>query len=138
MALSTRSEVDHSDALPSGVWQVSDVVEDEALARTLSSGLKLWTMGRQVLPSLGLAWTNCVNQRLFLSKQPATVTMRVPEDVPRSPGLPSLQAGEGLTSQLRSIQAGCILLPRRNPYAVLPGLEANTQHLSLNWCAALC
>ena len=87
------------------------MVEDEALARTLSSGLRLWTAGRQVLPSLGLAWTNCANQRLFLSKHPATVTMRVPEDVPRSPGLPVLQAGEGLTSQLRSIQAGCGVCP---------------------------
>lgn len=100
------------------------MVEDEALARTLSSGLELWTMGRQVLPSLGLAWTNCVNQRLFLSKQPATVTMRVPEDVPRSPGLPILQAGEGLTSQLRGIQAGCAVLPQGIMSAVLPCLEA--------------
>ena len=108
-----QSQPSLSDALPSA-WQVSDVVEDEALARALSSGLKLWTMGRQVLPSLGLAWTNCVNQRLFLSKQPATVTMRVPEDVPRGPGLPTLQVGEGLTSQLRSIQAGCAVLPGRS------------------------
>ncbi len=119
-----QSDPNLSDSLPSGMWQVSDVVEDEALARTLSSGLKLWTMGRQVLPSLGLAWTNCVNQRLFLSKQPATVTMRVPEDVPRSPGLPILQAGEGLTSQLRGIQAGCAVLPQGIMSAVLPCLEA--------------
>lgn len=33
-----------------------------------TAGLDLWTSGRRVLPALGLAWTNCVNQRLFLAR----------------------------------------------------------------------
>ena len=26
------------------------------------------TSGREVLPALGLAWANCINQRLFVSR----------------------------------------------------------------------
>lgn len=33
-----------------------------------TGALDLMTSGREVLPALGLAWANCVNQRLFLAR----------------------------------------------------------------------
>jgi hypothetical protein len=33
-----------------------------------TAGLALWSDGRQVLPALGLAWSSCVGQRLFLAR----------------------------------------------------------------------
>ncbi len=33
-----------------------------------TGGLDLMTSGREVLPALGLAWANCVNQRIFLAR----------------------------------------------------------------------
>ena len=33
-----------------------------------TGGLSLITSGREVLPALGLAWANCINQRLFLAR----------------------------------------------------------------------
>jgi hypothetical protein len=33
-----------------------------------TAGLTLWSDGRQVLPALGLAWSSCVGQRLFLAR----------------------------------------------------------------------
>lgn len=33
-----------------------------------TAGLALWSDGRQVLPALGLAWSSCIGQRLFLAR----------------------------------------------------------------------
>ena len=33
-----------------------------------TGGLRLMSLGREVVPALGLAWANCVNTRIFLSK----------------------------------------------------------------------
>ena len=35
-----------------------------------ASGMKLQSSGREVAPALGLAWSNCVTTRIFLSKAP--------------------------------------------------------------------
>lgn len=35
---------------------------------------QLWTSGRQVAPALGIAWANCVNTRLFVSRRNAGTT----------------------------------------------------------------
>lgn len=35
----------------------------------MSSAQPLTSSGRQVLPALGLAWSNCVNTRLFVSRE---------------------------------------------------------------------
>ncbi|PKA49457.1 DNA repair protein XRCC3 like [Apostasia shenzhenica] len=53
--------------------QVVDVV-DGARDTRVGNYLNLWTSGRKVWPALGLAWANCVNMRLFLS--------RIAEEVP--------------------------------------------------------
>ena len=34
-----------------------------------TGGLRLVTSGREVQPALGLAWANCVNHRVFLSRE---------------------------------------------------------------------
>jgi hypothetical protein len=33
-----------------------------------TGGLRLVTSGREVQPALGLAWANCINHRVFLSR----------------------------------------------------------------------
>ena len=33
-----------------------------------TGGLRMVTSGREVQPALGLAWANCVNHRVFLSR----------------------------------------------------------------------
>lgn len=33
-----------------------------------NGGLRLMSSGREVLPALGLAWANCINSRVFLSR----------------------------------------------------------------------
>jgi DNA-repair protein XRCC3 len=51
--------------------QVSDVVGSvDAKADQVGhmAGLQLGWSGRHMLPALGLAWSNCVNSRLFLSR----------------------------------------------------------------------
>jgi hypothetical protein len=45
-----------------------------------TAGLSLCSDGRQVLPALGLAWSSCIGQRLFLARvqrpDPAGGTLR--------------------------------------------------------------
>ena len=51
---------------------VSTVVRDSSsggVAAGHTAGLTLCTSGREVIPALGLAWANCVNTRVFLSKE---------------------------------------------------------------------
>ena len=50
--------------------QVSDAISDKQQDTGCShtAGLQLWTSGREVIPALGLAWANCINTRLFLSR----------------------------------------------------------------------
>ncbi|PSC72908.1 DNA repair XRCC3-like protein [Micractinium conductrix] len=65
------------------VNQVVDAVTDEAAPTSsgmqlssssaarhaaLTGGLRLVSLGREVVPALGLAWANCVNTRLFLAR----------------------------------------------------------------------
>ena len=57
--------------------------------------MKLQTSGRLVKPALGLAWSNCINTRIFLSRAPdelyqggAQSTLRCMQIV-QSPSLPS-------------------------------------------------
>jgi DNA-repair protein XRCC3 len=40
----------------------------QQLHQHLTAGLQLHSKGRQVAPALGLAWANCVNTRVFLSR----------------------------------------------------------------------
>lgn len=56
----------------SACLQVMDVVDNGGGSETSlvhTAGLELGTSGRAVVPALGLAWANCVNTRLFLSRQ---------------------------------------------------------------------
>ena len=50
--------------------QVSDAISDKPQDTGCghTAGLQLWTSGREVIPALGLAWANCINTRLFLSR----------------------------------------------------------------------
>lgn len=50
--------------------QVSDAISDKPQDTGCghTAGLQLCTSGREVIPALGLAWANCVNTRLFLSR----------------------------------------------------------------------
>ena len=57
------------------VLQVSDAFTDDdiitkkqAPACKHTGGLRLLSSGRELVPALGLAWANCVNTRLFLSR----------------------------------------------------------------------
>ncbi|KAK9841637.1 hypothetical protein WJX74_009147 [Apatococcus lobatus] len=52
------------------VNQVSDAISDKPQENGCghTAGLQLRTSGREVIPALGLAWANCVNTRLFLSR----------------------------------------------------------------------
>ncbi|KAG0482429.1 hypothetical protein HPP92_010513 [Vanilla planifolia] len=47
---------------------VVDVVEDETRDLRIGNYVNLWSSGRRVCPAMGLAWANCVNTRLFLSR----------------------------------------------------------------------
>lgn len=50
--------------------QVTDVLEESSLQTAQTSGMRLSSGGRDVAPALGLAWSNCMNMRVFLSKGP--------------------------------------------------------------------
>lgn len=55
--------------------QVTDLMRDPGDTKPKSqmvhtAGLHLISSNREVVPSLGLAWANCVNTRIFLSKGP--------------------------------------------------------------------
>ena len=61
--------------------QVSDAFTDDdiiskkqAPACKHTGGLQLLSSGRELVPALGLAWANCVNTRLFLSRTELAVT----------------------------------------------------------------
>lgn len=63
---------------------------------TATGGAAMMTSGREVLPSLGLSWSNCINQRLLLSRcQAQSVGTNCPGvrslRVAFSPHLPSCQ-----------------------------------------------
>ncbi len=60
--------------------QVSDAFTDADLtsnqrapASKHTGGLRLLSSGRELMPALGLAWANCVNARLFLSRTEVTI-----------------------------------------------------------------
>lgn len=60
--------------------QVSDAFTDtDITARSRvpackhTGGLQLLSSGRELVPALGLAWANCVNTRIFLSRTELTV-----------------------------------------------------------------
>ena len=60
--------------------QVSDAFTDTDLTSTKqgpackhTGGLRLLSSGRELVPALGLAWANCVNTRLFLSRTEVTI-----------------------------------------------------------------
>ena len=62
------------------VLQVSDaftaddiVTKKQTPACKHTGGLRLLSSGRELVPALGLAWANCVNTRLFLSRTEVTV-----------------------------------------------------------------
>ena len=66
--------------VPPAVLQVSDAFTDDdnitkkqALACKHTGGLRLLSSGRELVPALGLAWANCVNTRLFLSRTEVAV-----------------------------------------------------------------
>ncbi|CAG9461477.1 unnamed protein product [Pedinophyceae sp. YPF-701] len=48
--------------------QVADKVEDVVSVHQQGAHGALRTSGRDVMPALGLAWANCVNQRIFLAR----------------------------------------------------------------------
>ena len=82
------------------IVQVKDAVADRPAA---DPGLvPQMTSGREVLPALGLAWANCVNTRLFLSRQTAAVA---------SPDNDSAYEGdeEGQTVIRRALQASSLV-----------------------------
>lgn len=47
---------------------VVDIVGDGSRDRLLGNYMSLSSSGRKVCPAMGLAWANCVNMRLFLSR----------------------------------------------------------------------
>ena len=52
--------------------QVKDAMPERRAAE--AGPTPLISSGREVLPALGLAWANCVNMRLFLSRQTAAAS----------------------------------------------------------------
>ena len=50
--------------------QVSDAISDKPQEPGCqhTAGSQLWTSDREVIPALGLAWANCINTRIFLSR----------------------------------------------------------------------
>ena len=59
---------------------MSDAVVDTDIASTQrapackhTGGLRLLSSGRELVPALGLAWANCINTRLFLSRTEVTI-----------------------------------------------------------------
>ena len=83
------------------VWfvQVKDALADK---RPEDAGpVPLMTSGREVLPALGLAWANCINTRIFLSRHAAPV----PQAFHRScQGPPWDEAVHGPTEWQRAMQ----------------------------------
>lgn len=61
--------------------QVSDAITNtdiaacgQAPACKHTGGLQLLSSGRELVPALGLAWANCVNTRLFLSRTQVSIS----------------------------------------------------------------
>ncbi|KAI0518795.1 hypothetical protein KFK09_006231 [Dendrobium nobile] len=50
---------------------VVDVVDDGSKGPRIGNYMNLSSSGRKVCPAMGLAWANCVNMRLFLSRSAA-------------------------------------------------------------------
>lgn len=90
------------------VLQVSDAFTDDdiitkkqAPACKHTGGLRLLSSGRELVPALGLAWANCVNTRLFLSRTEVAIpgpqchsnssAVSVPEHIPYSVPLRYMQ-----------------------------------------------
>lgn len=88
--------------------QVSDAFTDDdittkkqAPACKHTGGLRLLSSGRELVPALGLAWANCVNTRLFLSRTEVAIpgpqcqanssAVSVPEHIPYSVPLRYMQ-----------------------------------------------
>lgn len=80
--------------------QITDYFDDQRNTfdrkDTSTGGAAMITSGREVLPSLGLSWSNCINQRLLLSRcQAQTAGTTSPGvralRVAFSPNLPSTQ-----------------------------------------------
>jgi hypothetical protein len=85
--------------------QIMDAVNSDGAATGHTGGLFLHSSGREVIPALGLAWANCVNTRVFLSKETigARAAMKIVEKGP--PG-PAMQ---------RAIATGAATLPQFAP-----------------------
>ena len=49
------------------------ITNKQAPACKHTGGLRLLSSGRELVPALGLAWANCVNARLFLSRTEVTI-----------------------------------------------------------------
>jgi hypothetical protein len=49
--------------------QIMDAVGADGVTAGHTGGLLLRSSGREVIPALGLAWANCINTRVFLSKE---------------------------------------------------------------------
>ena len=80
--------------------QVKDAVSD---GQAGANPMPLFSSGREVLPALGLAWANCVNTRIFLSRQTAASGSPAARD-----GVPN---GSGqATAVRRAMQAWAPLL----------------------------
>ena len=85
--------------------QIMDAVNGDGAAAGHTGGLLLHSSGREVIPALGLAWANCVNTRIFLSKE--TIGHRgAIKIVERGPPGPGMQ---------RAISAGVATAPAFAP-----------------------
>ena len=59
-----------------------------------TGGQRLQTAGREVAPALGLAWANCITQRLFLSRCPAAAAADPGSHLGANPNQGRLGAGD--------------------------------------------
>jgi DNA-repair protein XRCC3 len=85
--------------------QIMDAVNGNGASSGHTGALLLHSSGREVIPALGLAWANCVNTRVFLSKE--TIGARgATKIVERGP------PGAGMQ---RAIAAGMASLPQFAP-----------------------
>ena len=71
------------------VFQVADAFTEEhasskAPACKHTGGLRLMSKGRELQPALGLAWANCINTRIFLSKTEFIVSTSCLQQAPSS------------------------------------------------------
>jgi DNA-repair protein XRCC3 len=85
--------------------QIMDAVNGDGAAAGHTGGLLLHSSGREVIPALGLAWANCVNTRVFLSKETigARGAVKIVETGPPGPGMQ------------RAIAAGAANVPQFAP-----------------------